>query len=263
MAFVSSAPIQAWTSSHCGKSDLINTFRNPVRTNRRSRVTATLESVEPTNNYTKPLNIDDPFQLFTTSTPHDEDYEESLFDNTQGWVYAILGMFIATTNPATTIAQEVSPALKEIFKSKPASLMHPGTMWVIFGTGIYTFWLGYQASLVRKVEPAKRKELVKARVAKRHFRTSSTLFATMTCFTFIGMANTYTRTGKLFPGPHLYNGLGLVALMSIMASLVPAMQDGKLWARNTHFTLAFGAIGLLGWQAKSGVDIVSKLLGWT
>ena len=76
------------------------------------------------------------------------------------------------------------------------------------------------------------------------------------------MANTYSRTGKLFPGPHLYAGLSIVALMSVMSSFVPYMQKGKEWAKSAHFSLAFIVVSLFGWQAKSGMDIVAKLLKW-
>lgn len=173
---------------------------------------------------------------------------------------ALMGAYAALSGVSP--ANAVPESLVTAFKSKPASLAHPIVMWGLLFTCLFTFYLGYQSSMVRKVEPERRKELIKGKFADRHFRTSSVLFAVMTIATFSGMANTYTRTGKLFPGPHLYAGLGLVALMSVMSSLVPYMQKGKDWARNTHFTLAFAAVGLFGWQAKSGMDIVAKLLGW-
>ena len=174
-------------------------------------------------------------------------------------LFAFIGAY-SLIEPGTAYA--IPDAVIEAFKSKPASLVHPIVMWALLFAAVFTFYLGYQSSLIRKSEPKKRKELVKAKVTQRHFETSSALFVTMTLATFGGMANTYTRTGKLFPGPHLYAGLGLVALLSVMSSLVPYMQSGKNWAKNIHFTLAFGALGLFGWQAKSGMVIVGKLLGW-
>lgn len=159
-------------------------------------------------------------------------------------------------------AHAVPDALKEAFKSKPASLVHPGVMWLMLAGTLYTFYLGYKSSTVRSADAATRKELLKEKFADRHFKTSSFIFATTTIITFSGMANTYTRAGKLFPGPHLYAGLGIVAAMSVMNSLVPYMQKGKDWARNSHFALAFLVTGLFGWQAKSGMVIVGKLLGW-
>lgn len=163
-------------------------------------------------------------------------------------------------------AVHLSPSVpvKEAFKSKPASLIHPIVMAGIFAAAVYTFYLGYQSSRIRKEEdPAVRKELVKAKFGARHFALSSQLMVLMTSVTFLGMANTYTRTGKLFPGPHLYAGLGLVAWLTAMASLVPAMQSGgkSTTAKDAHFALAIGALGLFGWQAQSGLAIVKKLLG--
>lgn len=171
-----------------------------------------------------------------------------------------MGVYAAMSDVPS--ASAVPESLVEAFKSIPASLGHPVTMWALLGTCVYTFYLGYQSSQIRKVEPEKRKVLLKAKVTDRHFQTSATLFAIMTCATFGGMANTYTRTGKLFPGPHLYAGLGLVATMSVMVSLVPRMQKGKEWARQAHFSLAFVALSMFGWQAKTGMDIVAKLLHW-
>lgn len=172
---------------------------------------------------------------------------------------AVVGFFLSGF---ASPAQAVPEALVEGFKSIPASLVHPLTMWIVVGVTLYTFYLGYQVRQIRSVEPAKRKELVKAKVGERHFKTSSLLFAVVTLATFGGMANTYTRANKLFPGPHLYAGLGIIASMSVMASFVPYMQKGKDWARNSHFTVAFLVTGLFFWQAKSGMVIVGKLLGW-
>lgn len=160
-------------------------------------------------------------------------------------------------------AYAVPEAIKETFKTKPASLLHPVAMWLVFGTAVYTFYLGFQSSKIRKTTGDEKKELVKGKFGARHFKTSSLLFAVMTLTTFEGMANTYTRTGKLFPGPHLYAGLGLVAIFSVMSALVPYMQKGEEWAKNVHFGFGVACLGLFGWQAKSGLVIVGKLLGWS
>lgn len=103
---------------------------------------------------------------------------------------------------------------------------------------------------------------MKKKVTDRHFKTSAFLFAVMTCATFSGMANTFARTEKLFPGPHLYTGLGLVATMAVMVSFIPYMQKGKDWARNSHLAFGVGAVAMFAWQAKTGMDIVAKLLHW-
>lgn len=171
---------------------------------------------------------------------------------------AMMGFSVYGLSPAEAVPE----ALKEAFKSIPSSLAHPVVMWIAVATTLYTFYLGYQSSRIRSVSPEERKELVKGKFGERHFKTSSSLFAIVTLATFGGMANTYTRAGKLFPGPHLYAGLGIIATMSVMSSMVPYMQKGKAWARNTHFTGAFLVTGLFLWQAKSGMVIVGKLLNW-
>lgn len=159
-------------------------------------------------------------------------------------------------------AEAVPEGLKEAFKSIPASLAHPVVMWIAVATTLYTFYLGYQSSRIRSASPEERKELVKGKYGERHFKIASALFATVTLATFGGMANTYTRAGKLFPGPHLYAGLGIIATMSVMTSMVPYMQKGQDWAKKIHFSGAFVVTSFFLWQAKSGMVIVGKLLNW-
>lgn len=171
---------------------------------------------------------------------------------------AMMGFSVYGLSPAEAVPE----AIKEAFKSIPASLGHPVVMWIAVATTFYTFYLGYQSSRIRSVPPEERKKLVKGKFGERHFKVSSSLFAVVTLATFGGMANTYTRAGKLFPGPHLYAGLGIIATMSVMTSMVPYMHKGKAWARNTHFTGALLVSGLFLWQAKSGMVIVGKLLNW-
>jgi uncharacterized membrane protein len=74
------------------------------------------------------------------------------------------------------------------------------------------------------------------------------------------MAVTYINNGKLFVGPHLLAGLGMVGLIAIAAALVPLMQKGNELARITHITLNVVILGLFGWQAVTGMDIVQRIL---
>eukprot|EP00871_Galdieria_phlegrea_P000203 jgi/Galph1/1183/GphlegSOOS_G6118.1 len=172
----------------------------------------------------------------------------------------LLGLFVLLT-PTVADAADLEAPL-ELFKTKPLSLIHPLVMIGVLGASLYTFYLGYQSKRVKEADAETRKILVKGRYGQRHFQTSSLLLALLTVFTFEGMANTFARTGKLFPGPHLYAGLGAVTVMSIMASLAPYMQQGKQFARDVHFALAFLVIGLMGSQVQSGYHIVARLLGW-
>jgi hypothetical protein len=52
---------------------------------------------------------------------------------------------------------------------------------------------------------------VKGGFRDRHFNWGSILLGTGVLFSVTGAVNTYIRTGKLFPGPHLYAGVGMVA----------------------------------------------------
>jgi hypothetical protein len=77
---------------------------------------------------------------------------------------------------------------------------------------------------------------------------------------FQGPLNTYARAGKLFPGPHLYAGAGLVVLWALAASCVPAMQKGNDAARTVHIAANVAGIGLFGWQVVSGLPILFKVI---
>ncbi|MGL5076845.1 MAG: DUF4079 domain-containing protein, partial [Waterburya sp.] len=44
------------------------------------------------------------------------------------------------------------------------------------------------------------------------------------------------------------------------ASLVPYMQKGNNLARSTHVSLNILLLGLFGWQAISGMQIVKKIV---
>ena len=74
-----------------------------------------------------------------------------------------------------------------------------------------------------------------------------------------GPLNTYSRAGKLFPGPHLYAGAGLVILWALAFACVPQMQKGNDTARTIHIGANLGGIGLFAWQVQSGIPILLKV----
>ena len=74
-----------------------------------------------------------------------------------------------------------------------------------------------------------------------------------------GPLNTYARAGKLFPGPHLYAGAGLVVLWALAAACVPAMQKGSDTARSIHIAANVSGMGLFAWQIVSGFPILLKV----
>ncbi|XVF33113.1 hypothetical protein REPUB_Repub17cG0140400 [Reevesia pubescens] len=75
--------------------------------------------------------------------------------------------------------------------------------------------------------------------------------------------NTWFRTGKLFPGPHLFAGAAITALWAAAAALVPSMQKGSETARNLHIALNAVNVILFIWQIPTGIDIVFKVFEFT
>jgi uncharacterized membrane protein len=52
----------------------------------------------------------------------------------------------------------------------------------------------------------------------------------------------------------------MTALIAVSASLSPFMQKGNMWARYTHIALNVGLLGLFGWQAITGMQIVQRIV---
>ncbi|MBV5260846.1 DUF4079 domain-containing protein [Synechococcus moorigangaii CMS01] len=138
---------------------------------------------------------------------------------------------------------------------------HPILMWVLFGLCIYAMYLGIQIRRIRSADKEVRKELVKKQFNFKHHQVGALLLSLMVLGTIGGMAVTYINNGKLFVGPHLLVGLGMTGLIAVSASLVPFMQRGNDFARITHIGLNTLLVALFGWQAVSGMDIVTKIIG--
>ena len=58
-----------------------------------------------------------------------------------------------------------------------------------------------------------RKELIKGSYRDKHFNAGSILLGFGVFESVFGGLNTWFRTGKLFPGPHLYAGAGIMFLV--------------------------------------------------
>ncbi|CAN8253968.1 unnamed protein product [Cochlearia groenlandica] len=108
-----------------------------------------------------------------------------------------------------------------------------------------------------------RKELVKGSYRDKHFDAGSVLLGFGVFEAVFGGLNTFLRTGKLFPGPHLYAGAGITVLWAAAAALVPAMQKGNETARNLHIALNGVNVLLFIWQIPTGLDIVLKVFEFT
>jgi len=106
---------------------------------------------------------------------------------------------------------------------------------------------------------AERKELSSKGLRDQHFNQGALLAFIGTFFAIEGPLNTYARAGKLFPGPHLYAGAGLVVLWAAAAACVPAMQKGSDTARSIHIGANAIGTGLFFWQVVSGLPILFKV----
>ncbi len=137
---------------------------------------------------------------------------------------------------------------------------HPIFMWVLLGMTVYALYLGIQSSKIRDADKETRKELIQKNFTQRHHKIGSILLSLMVLGSLGGMAVTYINNGKLFVGPHLLAGLGMTGIIATSASLVPYMQKGNSIARYTHVSLNVLLLGLFGWQAFSGMQIVQKIL---
>merc|ERR1719223_1491414 len=110
---------------------------------------------------------------------------------------------------------------------------------------------------------AERKELSAMGLRDGHFSQGAILAFLGTAFAIEGPLNTYARAGKLFPGPHLYAGAGLVVLWALAAACVPAMQKGNDTARSIHIGANVAGMGLFAWQIVSGWPILTKVISLT
>ncbi|GMI98474.1 hypothetical protein like AT3G61870 [Hibiscus trionum] len=186
-----------------------------------------------------------------------------------------------------------------ILEGRSFALLHPIVMGGLF---FYTLWAGYLGwqwrrvrtiqneinELKKQVKPAavtpegkpveappspveleiqklteERKELVKGSYRDRHFNAGSILLGFGVLEAVGGGVNTWFRTGKLFPGPHLFAGAAITVLWAAAAALVPAMQKGNETARSLHIALNAVNVILFIWQIPTGIDIVFKVFEFT
>lgn len=140
------------------------------------------------------------------------------------------------------------------------NFLHPLLMWGLLALSAYGMFLGIKTKKTRTADAETRKQLIKGQYARRHFQVGGLMLALMVLGTFGGMAVTYINNGKLFVGPHLLVGLGMLSLIALAASLSPLMQAGNLIARKVHVGLNMTLMTLFLWQAVSGMQIVNKIL---
>jgi MFS family permease len=140
------------------------------------------------------------------------------------------------------------------------NFIHPALMWIVLGTTLYAGYLGWQIRQTRSATGDEKKKLIQGKFNDRHYKLGSIVLALMVLGSIGALAVTYINNGKLFVGPHLIAGLGMTGLIAISASLSPYMQKGQDWARSTHIGLNVIIVGLFGWQAVSGVEILLRII---
>lgn len=141
-----------------------------------------------------------------------------------------------------------------------SQFFHPALMWLLLAISSYAFYLGMKSRKTRTADAEVRKELIKGKYNVKHYQVGSILLALMVLGSIGGMAVTYINNGKLFVGPHLLAGLGMTGLIAVAAALSPFMQKGQDWARYAHIALNVVMMGLFGWQAVTGIEILQRII---
>jgi MFS family permease len=140
------------------------------------------------------------------------------------------------------------------------NFIHPPLMWILLATSLYAGYLGWQIRRTRTATGDEKKQLIQGKYNLRHYQYGSIVLAIMVLGSIGGMAATYINNGKLFVGSHLLAGLGMTGLIAVSASLSPYMQKGHDWARYSHIGINLVIVGLFGWQALSGVEILQRII---
>jgi Protein of unknown function (DUF4079) len=104
-----------------------------------------------------------------------------------------------------------------------------------------------------------RKKLIGQKLNEKHNNWGSLILGLGVTMAVAGPLNTFLRTGKLFPGPHLYAGAAITVLWALAAALVPQMQKGNETARSLHIAANTVNILLFAWQIPTGLEIVWKV----
>jgi hypothetical protein len=141
-----------------------------------------------------------------------------------------------------------------------SQFFHPAMMWALFILTSYALYLGIKVRRTRSADGEEKKALIKGKYNAKHYQIGALLLALMVLGSIGGMAVTYINNGKLFVGPHLLAGLGMTGIIAVSAALSPFMQKGADWARYSHIFLNVALLGLFGWQAVTGMEIVQRII---
>lgn len=144
------------------------------------------------------------------------------------------------------------------------NFIHPIMMFALLGLTFYALYLGIQSRRTRTASKETRRQLVKGKFGLRHHQMAGVLLALMVIGNISGMTVTYINNDKLFVDDHLIVGLCMTAMIAIAAALVPFMQQGsdlvRQITRRTHLALAVTLVGLFGWEAFTGMEILQRII---
>jgi hypothetical protein len=229
------------------------------------------------------------------SLDHHQNINNDILKQTSLSLTAITFPFLLDSKDALAVGGEFG-----ILEGRTFALIHPIVLGALFFYTLYAGYLGWQWRRVRtiqndinelkkQVQPTpvspdgksvqtsppsplelqiqqlteERKELIKGSYRDKHFNAGSILLGFGVFEAVGGGLNTWLRTGKLFPGPHLFAGAGITVLWALAAALVPPMQKGSETARNLHIALNTLNVLLFVWQIPTGFDIVLKVFEFT
>ena len=148
------------------------------------------------------------------------------------------------------LGAEISELKAEQKKFAPAEDASPSAKYIALGKQIDEL-------------TATRKEMTDSKYRDAHHQVGSVVLGLGTAFAIEGPVNTFLRAQKLFPGPHLYAGAGIVVCWAMAASLVPLMSKGNDSARYAHMAFNVLALGLFTWQLPTGWEIMLKVIKFT
>ena len=110
---------------------------------------------------------------------------------------------------------------------------------------------------------ATRKELVAGGFKDKHANWGSMILAFGVTLAVEGGMNTYLRTGRLFPGPHLYAGDGQDVHVGEGGGSGAGDAARHQKARDLHIALNVVNTALFTWQIPTGLEIVGKVFQFT
>ena len=178
-----------------------------------------------------------------------------------------------------------------LLEGVPAGMIHPIVMAVLYFLSIGAAWQGYKWRSVRVIGDeikvlkdmnsntmdqsmvgmistlqSKRSSLIASNPKDKHTVMGSILLGTGVFFSLEGGLSTYWRVGELFPGDHMFAGMGLTSIWAISYAITPMMAKGNVFYKNLHLLINVIGLGLFTWQVGTGLEIAlnvwNRVEGW-